>query len=488
MAGMDGGEGAVKLSRKDVLQGAAMLPLLGLVQLTPSEASAAEGSKGKGSDSAASFEVRSLTKADLDAFSSLSDSVGWEDTKFDIEFLLSRKDTESFGAFSADKKLVSMATVSLMDASQQADASDLGWLSYVATDKDYRRKGLARRVCKEALKWIDAKNPSLPIGLFGEIVQASPLYEELGWKNVGKTVRWTTRVDPKSLLRSDSSVQRAENGKLEVPAFVDRISVGSTTAVLSRGKELQELVRNADRRAFGGDRSDALKAWAKPYTDLCWIVKDVNQKKVQAIFDKFSSKAQGTSSERVISFEGFKALSKKTEGVDVTQKQFEGFCAKAGADSATGMSIESLLLLYSIGGNDIDTDYAKVTGEAAPSSPSGLRGYILGRATTQNGFVLGPLWAKDQECATTLLLAAVRGGSVIAMSNDREGDVSFELMTPEFGVGDKVQTLQSKAQVLKSLGFKKGGDSRFMVRSGDQKSFYRGESDNVYAVSSYEFG
>mmetsp|Transcript_5624 Transcript_5624/g.13202 ORF Transcript_5624/g.13202 Transcript_5624/m.13202 type:complete len:470 (+) Transcript_5624:211-1620(+) len=435
------------------------------------------------------FSVRPLTKEDVESFMGLTDEVGWTNTKFDVEYLLGRKDSKAFGVFTKDKKMVSVAAVSLMEASQQpkeANARDVAWLSYVITAKDYRRQGLARRVCSEALKWLDSNYPSTPIGLYGEKEKAAPLYADIGFKDVGKTQRWTTKVDPQSLLRSDGSIKASADGKLEIPAFVDQITMGSCTAVLVSGKELTDQVCRADVAAFGGDRGKELRAWSKRYPDLCWMVKSVNSTKVGAVFERFSNSPQGGNG-KILSYEGFKALSLKTEGVEVSEKQFRGYCRKSGADGDQGMSLQSLFQLYSLPGNDIDKDYAKVTGQPLPDSASSVRGYVFGRATKDKGYFLGPLWSRDQECAGALLLAAVRGGCVIQFSNNRQGLASFELMNVEIGVGDNLETSASKAQVLRALGFKKGGGSRFMVRNGDEKSFYRADASNTYAASSYEF-
>ena len=53
---------------------------------------------------------------------------------------------------------------------------------------------------------------------------------------------------------------------------VDRITLGSTTAVALKGTELMEAVLKADVDSFGADRSQVLEAWAKNYGDMAWMV------------------------------------------------------------------------------------------------------------------------------------------------------------------------------------------------------------------------
>ena len=105
------------------------------------------------------------------------------------QLLTGTKDHASFGAF-VGSELVSMSTAYCMGT----EGKQLAWLSFVATRSDFRRKGLARQVTTACLKWMDEKHPGVPIGLYGEISKAAPLYRDLGFKDVGRTFHWTTKV------------------------------------------------------------------------------------------------------------------------------------------------------------------------------------------------------------------------------------------------------------------------------------------------------
>jgi len=479
-AGRTPAEGdALKISRAEFLRGFIALPTLSAIGSTAAGASPPP---------LAGEEIRPLTKEDVPAFLSLTKAVDWADTKFDLELLTSSPDRYAVGAF-VGGELLSTTVVVFMPESQvpEAGGKGLGWLSFVATRPDMRRKGLARRCCAAALAWLDDNHPKSPLGLYGEKVKAAPLYRDLGFMDVGKTFHWTTSVSPMSLLRSDMSIQKTADGMYEVPNKVDRISLGSTTAIRLKGKELMDSVLKADNEAFGADRSDAFKAWAKRYGDLCWVVREVDQKKVKFVFDKYATAQKGVG--KLVQFEGFGQLQKDTGSAEPTRKLWDDFCVRSGADPSTGLPLEALQTLYSLPGNNVEVDYAKVTGGAVPTdTDQGIRGYILGRDQLgDKGYFLGPIFAKDQECATTLLLAAVRGGSARHLAANKPGLARFDLMVVEGGTGDGVKTAKPKSDVLEVLGFKQDYGSTFMVRNGDVKSFSRGDFSKTYGASSYEF-
>lgn len=249
---------------------------------------------------------------------------------------------------------------------------------------------------------------------------------------------------------------------------VDRITLGATTAIEMKGKDLIDAVETletntqpptpcpislnaisdvpnstlahalpvtrgaaqlvkADLENFGADRSDALRAWVEKYADLCWVVRDVDFNKVQAIFDKYAS-PQTSGGLPLVTFDGFVKLAKDTatEG-EVTRAQWETFCVRSGADPSVGLPLECLLILYHLPGNDASVDYAKITNTPPPPPSDGLKGYIMGREMRGGGYWLGPVIAADQEVATTLILAAVRGGSTRHLAAMRKGNAKFEV-------------------------------------------------------------
>ena len=89
------------------------------------------------------FRVRALGPDDVLASASLihADGIGWQQTEEDLKQVLNGQD--ALGVFLGDS-LVSMATL-------PAIAPDFGWLAYVATAPDARRRGYARLLVSQLL-------------------------------------------------------------------------------------------------------------------------------------------------------------------------------------------------------------------------------------------------------------------------------------------------------------------------------------------------
>ena len=217
-------------------------------------------------------DVRALTPEDAGAMMELTTLQGWDNTLEDLQLLLGMQGSRAFGIFSSSNQLVSMCAVTHFPAAKGASAGS-AWLSYVITRKDFRRRGLARKTCVAALEWLDTTYPSCSIGLYGEPTKAAPLYQELGFVDVGKTRFWSGRYKTDAILAADSSSLPSGGGKRAVNSKVRAITIGQSTALtLGRGSALLPTVLTSDERLFGACRSQALRTWHTQAPFLCWTV------------------------------------------------------------------------------------------------------------------------------------------------------------------------------------------------------------------------
>lgn len=222
-------------------------------------------------------------------------------------------------------------------------------------------------------------------------------------------------------------------------------------------------------------------------------------------------------------FEGLRDLNRKTVGVEVEQEEFDAFCRRIGVSPAQGLGEDALFEIYAQPGNNVQSDFQVLFGNTqdaittqegqggCPRLPGGnapwcackqdkkgelcwdggssgtpLKGYVFGRAkqsvSGSSTFALGPLVAGDTETATALVLAFLRGAAVHEKLKDATGQIRVELIGLE-GPGCDVEATR---QILESLGFKSGGQSRYMVR-GRAADIYPQGGRGLIAASSFEY-
>lgn len=431
-------------------------------------------------------QPRALGMHDAEAFYQLTRLQGWVNTIEDLQLLLSMEGSRSFGIFSGSAQLVAVCACTHLPGGGGGAA----WLSYVITRKDFRRRGLARQTCTAALEWLDGAYPGCPIGLYGEPTKAAPLYTELGFKDVGNARFWSGSFSADTILAADTSSSRSANGKLAVYSRVRAITVGGSTALKAgKGSVLLESLLIGDERVLGCSRAQALRAWQKETPFLSWEVPDVDRALVARIFGKFCDKTSGK-----MMYQGLRDLNLETVGIEVQEKEYEAFCRRVGVSPADGFSEDALFEIYAQPGNSVTYDASVVFGGAAGprmqmagggggSSPP--RGWVLGRRTAAaegSGYFIGPLVARDAECATALLIAALRGAAVDHKLRDGSGQFKVELL----GVEAPGMPQAEASLVLESLGFKAGGLSRYMVRGSAGKIYPEGGS-RIIAASSFEY-
>eukprot|EP00802_Teleaulax_amphioxeia_P003092 Tamp_03095.p2 GENE.Tamp_03095~~Tamp_03095.p2 ORF type:complete len:576 (+),score=89.53 Tamp_03095:23-1750(+) len=437
-------------------------------------------------------QPRALGLQDAEAMFQLTRLQGWDNTLDDLKLLLSMQGSRAFGIFSGSAQLVAMCACTHLPAGGGGSGSGgAAWLSYVITRKDFRRRGLARQTCTAALEWLDGAYPGCSIGLYGEPTKAAPLYQELGFRDVGTTRFWSGSFGADAILAADSASTPSGNGKRAVNSRVRAITVmGATALTAGKGSVLLEGLLAEDEQLLGCSRAQALRVWQKETPYLSWVVPDVDRALVARIFAAFCDKTS-----RKMTYQGLRDLNLKTAGIEVAHKEYQAFCRRVGVSPAEGFSEDALFEIYAQPGNNATFDagvlFGREGGQETVMGGGGasLRGWVMGRRTVasetkgaEGGYFIGPLVARDDASATALLIAALRGAAVDHKLRDGAGQFKVELLGVE--VPGMAQT--EARQVLESLGFKAGGQSRYMVR-GDVGKIYPARGSRIMAASSFEY-
>jgi GNAT superfamily N-acetyltransferase len=164
---------------------------------------------------------RLLRSEDIAAALELSTHAGWNQTEDDWQTLLDLAPKRCW-AIEMDGKLV--ATTTLLGYGRR-----LGWIGMVLTNKEYQRRGLARRLLTTVLAQAD--DLGIETVKLDATEQGRPLYEKFGFRCEQEIERWSrTRAGaPRLPFRPDS----------------------------------EELWRDSDAILFGADRSPLLAKLAQ---------------------------------------------------------------------------------------------------------------------------------------------------------------------------------------------------------------------------------
>ena len=177
------------------------------------------------SPSAEEFEIRQLAGGDVAEAMRLKATAGWNQTEGDWLRLLRLCPRGCFAATSGAGLVGTTTTV--------VYGRELAWVGMVLVDPEFRRRGIATALVRAALDGLDAAGVATV--KLDATPEGAPVYEALGFEAELRIERWVGAAGVKP-----SPAQAAE--RTPVPS------------------QLFEL----DRRAFGADRSELLKAlWAE---------------------------------------------------------------------------------------------------------------------------------------------------------------------------------------------------------------------------------
>ncbi len=167
------------------------------------------------------MEIRQLDERDIPRAMRLKELARWNQTESDWRRLLRLEPRGCFCA-SADGRLVGTTTTT-------AYGDELAWVGMVLVDPEYRRRGVATRLMREALDYLEKRVAAVKLDATPD---GRPVYEKLGFKVESLVERWTGT------------------------ARDDRRAAGCETLKASAHAELFAL----DREAFGADRLKLIEA------------------------------------------------------------------------------------------------------------------------------------------------------------------------------------------------------------------------------------
>lgn len=179
---------------------------------------------------AETLEIRLLAESDVAGAMRLKEASGWNQTEEDWHRLL-RLEPRDCLAGVMNGRLVATTTTTSYDRA-------LAWIGMVLVDPAFRRRGIATTLVRAALDRLGAEG--VEAVKLDATPEGAPVYEGLGFEAELRIERWERAA----------STQASEPGQFD------------SSAVLQLGEEVLEF----DRRAFGADRSELLKALAE---DAC---------------------------------------------------------------------------------------------------------------------------------------------------------------------------------------------------------------------------
>src|SRR5215204_2414256 len=170
------------------------------------------------------IEIRLLAERDVAEAMRLKEAAGWNQTEEDWRRLLRLGPHGCFAA-TAGGRLVATTTTT-------AYGRALAWVGMVLVDPLFRRKGIATALVRAALDSLEAEGVAAV--KLDATPEGAPVYESLGFEAELRIERWAGTAGGK--------------------APEDGMSGGAASS------QLFEEVFEFDRRAFGADRSELLKA------------------------------------------------------------------------------------------------------------------------------------------------------------------------------------------------------------------------------------
>ena len=186
------------------------------------------------------MQIRTMTETDIPAGMRLKDIAGWNQTEAEWRIFLNAGRN---GCFVAEVDGIVRGTAATI-----VYGGRFAWVSMVLVDPEYRGHGIGTTLLSKCIEYLDSirvpciKLDATPLG--------KPIYEKLGFTSEYELERWTLKR-----RKDDLPDRRQMDPDESMPA------------------PLLERVLQADREAFGADRSAILRALdlARPhFTDSVW--------------------------------------------------------------------------------------------------------------------------------------------------------------------------------------------------------------------------
>ena len=185
-----------------------------------------------------------------------SPGVGWQQTSTDLAQILGDNHGAALGIF--DSSTGALLCQALLPSFGPDGDQSWGWLAYVATAPEARRRGLATSLVS-ALLASGTGSPSV-VGLYGSRAGVH-MYETAGFRRCGTA----------QLVQRSAEIRPAV-GSAAADGSVERSAACSSLQRLRPADVITSGVAELDARVYGADRSTTLARWAK--SGMGWVLLD----------------------------------------------------------------------------------------------------------------------------------------------------------------------------------------------------------------------
>lgn len=175
------------------------------------------------------LEIRTLTLNDIPAADELRRTEGWNQTVTDWTRIIEHQSDGCFAALCENRLVGTVSTT--------VHHGDVAWIGMMLVHRDYRRRGIGKRLMTTALDFLDSQQ--VPCVKLDATPAGRPVYLKLGFHEEGALNRWH-REGP-------------------VRPWPD---LGLESAAMQRIQQWQKIA-DADLRAFGVDRGTWCQALAR---------------------------------------------------------------------------------------------------------------------------------------------------------------------------------------------------------------------------------
>ena len=187
-------------------------------------------------------EIRLLFESDIPAAMTLKEAAGWNQTEEDWRRLLSLEPSGCFAAIK-DERLIGTTTTTTY-------ANELAWIGMVLVDPQHRGRGVATKLMKTAMAYLDGKVATIKLDA---TAQGKSLYERFGFKVESLVERWSRPALSESQARKTNTL--ADDERQQILELDEKAFQGNRSALI--GSLIDEaiispvLVRDSDKNLSG---------------------------------------------------------------------------------------------------------------------------------------------------------------------------------------------------------------------------------------------
>lgn len=189
--------------------------------------------------------IRQMLPDDLDVAMTLKKTEGWNQTREDWQFFLQHHPSFCLVAVKGDKPVGTVTAITYQDK--------LAWIGMMLVDREFRRKGISRRLMREILirlaGFSNIKLDATPEGL--------QVYEQMGFKKEYSLWRFIRKAsDSQQAANQDANVSPIAIADLPALQKLDRAVFGA-----NRDHVLRQLLSALPEGAFMLEESGEMKGF-----------------------------------------------------------------------------------------------------------------------------------------------------------------------------------------------------------------------------------